>query len=276
MSENLADLAPRPSYEQIVQSIKRQGVQEILRHGWADEQRLGRELEVLVEDLNPEAKERKARELIDRYSPKISSAYQSAKAKVEASAESSYRFSQPFPEGRTFAQARARDAAELLAVQSEAEAIAQRVVGTSLQEATKAVSKHPGDKGIRQTASHTLDGLRAVFNQAMAHGGMEGRVAAMAVECVCTQMGIDLEAVVDHHRTDAHRRALEDAKHFERAAFVLPSGNRPMQNPFDSKRRGSKHVGTYSSGNKAVVAAAGRSSSRRPIAAGRGSRLDRE
>ena len=106
---------------------------------------------------------------------------------------------------------------------------------------------------ISRPRLHALDGLRAVFNRAMAQGGMEGRVAAMAVERVCTQTGIDLEAVVDHHRTDAHRQALEDARHFERAAFVLPSGKRPMQNPFDSKRRGSKHVGTYSSGNKAVV-----------------------
>jgi hypothetical protein len=31
MSENLADLAVRPSYEQIVGSIKHSGVQEILR-----------------------------------------------------------------------------------------------------------------------------------------------------------------------------------------------------------------------------------------------------
>jgi hypothetical protein len=72
MSEYLADLVLRPSYEQIVQSIKHQGVQEILRHAWADEQRLGQELEVLEEneDLNPEAKEdlaeEKRREHLDR------------------------------------------------------------------------------------------------------------------------------------------------------------------------------------------------------------------
>jgi hypothetical protein len=75
----------------------------------------------------------------------------------------------------------------------------------------------------------------------------------MAIERVCTQVGIDMDRIVDHHRTDSHRRALEDARHFERAAFTLPSGRRPMQNPFGSKRKGSKGVGTYSSANKAVV-----------------------
>jgi hypothetical protein len=260
MSENLAEQVIRPSYEQIVGSIRHSEVQEILRRAREDERRLGRELERIEadEDLNDEARQRRAQELIDRYSPTISEAYKSAKEKVEASAESSYRFSLPFPEGKTFAQARAKDSTELLAVQSEAEAISQKVTGTSLQEATIAVSKHPGDKGIRETASHIPDRLRKEFDRAMSEGGIEGRVRAMAVQRVCDSLGVPLDQVVDHHRTGAHRRALEDAKHFERAAFVLPSGKKPRQNPFEAQRRSTRRLGTYSSAKKAVVGGDGR------------------
>jgi hypothetical protein len=118
MSENLGDLAVRPTYEEIVQSIKHQGVRESLRHAQENERRLGRELERIEDDqdLNDEARRRRAQELIDRYSPTISEAYKSAKEKVGASAESSYRFSLPFPEEKTFAQARTRQRPQAFAM----------------------------------------------------------------------------------------------------------------------------------------------------------------
>jgi hypothetical protein len=50
MSENLGDLAVRPTYEEIVQSIKHQGVRESLRHAQENERRLGRELERIEDD----------------------------------------------------------------------------------------------------------------------------------------------------------------------------------------------------------------------------------
>jgi hypothetical protein len=255
MSENLAEQVIRPSYEQIVGSIRHSGVQEILRRVQEGERRMDRELERIEadEDLNDEARQRRAQELIDRYSPKISEAYRSAKEKVEASAESSYLFSLPFPEGRTFAQARAKDSTELLAVQGEAEAIAQRIAGRSLQQMTKAASRNPRDKGIRETSDPTIGALRKEFDQAMSEGGVEGRVRAMAVQRVCDRLGVPLDQVVDHHRTDTHRRALEDARRFELAVFVLPSGKKPRQNPFEARRRSTRRLGTYSSGNKAVV-----------------------
>jgi hypothetical protein len=255
MSENLAEQVIRPTYEQIVGSIRHSGVQELLRRAQEDERRMDRELERIEadEDLNDEARQRRAQELIDRYSPKISEAYRSAKEKVEASAENSYRFSLPFPEGKTFAQARAKDATELLAIQSEAEAISQRIAGKSLQEATKAVSRNPADRGIGQTASRTADALRKEFDRAMSDGGIEGRVRAMAVQRVYDSLGVPLDQVVDHHRTDTHRRALEDARRFEQAAFALPSGKKPRQNPFGARRSSVGRLGTYSSTKKAVV-----------------------
>ena len=233
-------------------------MQEILRRVQEDERRMDRELQRIEadEDLNDEARQRRAQELIDSYSPTISEAYRSAKEKVETSAENSYRFSLPFPEGKTFAQARAKDTTELLAVQGEAEGISQRIAGKSLEEATKAASRNPRDKGIRETSDPTIGALRREFDRAMSDGGIEGRVRAMAVQRVCDSLGVSLDQVVDHHRTDTHRRALEDARRFEQAAFALPSGKKPRQNPFEPRRGSTKRLGTYSSGNNAVVGGA--------------------
>src|SRR5688500_11382676 len=109
MSEtaSLADAVIKPSYEQIISGIKHPGVREILTHTQENEQRLSRELQHLEEndELTIEAKAARADELIERYAPKISEGYASAREKVTASAESQYLFSLPFPEGKTYAQA---------------------------------------------------------------------------------------------------------------------------------------------------------------------------
>jgi hypothetical protein len=254
MSENVAE-AVQPTYEQIVGGIRHKGVQELLQGAEVDQRALSRELEAVEanEDLNDEAKERRTQELVERFEPKINGRYREAKAKVETSAESSYKFSLPFPDGKTYAQAQVKDTAEMLAVQGEAEAIAKKIAGTSLQEATKAVSQNPRDKGIREASNHTMQSLREEFDLAMAAGGVEGRVRAMAIERVCSQMGVDLEEVVAHRRTAVHRRAREDYEHFSRAAGVLPSGKTSPANPFGGKRQGGKAVGTYSSESKPVM-----------------------
>ncbi len=258
MSDSVAE-AVQPTYEQIVGGIRHKGVQELLHDAEADQRALSRELEATLanEDLTDEARSRRAEELVERFGPKINERYREAKEKANTSAQSSYRFSLPFPEGKTYAQAQVKDTAEMLAVQGEADAISQRIVGQSLQEATKAASKNPRDKGIREASKNTMQSLRQEFDKAMAVGGVEGRVRAMAIERVCEGMGVDLEGVVANHRTDTHRRALEDAFHFERAAQVLPSG-KTQANPFASGRKGAKAVGTYSASNTALTMGSGR------------------
>lgn len=255
---SLADAMPiQPTYEQIIGSVPHSGVREILRHAQIDEQHLQRELDAIEdnEDLTLEAKERTAQELIDRFAPKINDRYRDARQKVETSAESSYRFSLPFPGDKTYAQARATDTSELLAVQAEAEAIAKKIGGKSLQEMTRSRSKVPGDKGIQEVSDSRMDALKEEFDRAMAMGGVEGRIKAMAIERFCESTGYELEQVVEHHRTDKHFRALQDANHFERVAFALPSSakGKTIRNPFDTKRRDKRRIGTYSSGRTAVV-----------------------
>ena len=247
----------RPSVEEIHASIPHKGVRDLLNDAKNIQRHMKRELEDIEtdEDLNPEAKQRRAQEVIDRHGPKIAKAYKDAREKVEAAAESSYNFSLPFPDKKTFAHTQVKDTSEMLAVQGEADSIAARIAGKSLAEITKEVSKHPGDKGIQAISSHSVDALRSEFDAAMKLGGVEGRVRALGVARVCEGMGLPLEQVVEHHRSQVHHKALQDARRFESALHTIPSGKHGMRNPYagNTRRRGPSGVGTYASANKVMT-----------------------
>jgi hypothetical protein len=256
---SLSELAVRPSHEEIIGSIKHSKVKELLHDAKLTERRLKRELEALDEneELTEEAKAHRADELIGRFSPQIADNHDQARKLLWDSIESSYRFSLPFPEGKTYAQARAKDTSELLAVQAETEALFRKLLsGKSLQEVTKARSKNPKDKGIQQREDPTLKALQAEFDQAMGRGGIEGRVKAMAIERYCELAGYDLETVVDHHRTPRQRQTLQDARDIERQWRAVQSGKSkmPNTNPFTARQQRARRVGTYQSANKAMVA----------------------
>jgi hypothetical protein len=214
------------------------------------------------EDLSAEGKQRRAQEILDRYNPQISESYSTARQQVESSAQTNFLFSLPAPDKSSYAQLKVSDATEELTVQGRANAIAAKISGSSLQEKTKAHATNPNAKGIRNRGSHTLDALKAEFDGAMEDGGLEGRIRALAIYRVCEGMGIELERVVGHHRTERHMNALADAERLDRALPTIPSGKRPAKNPFaGNRRRGAKGVGTYSSGNKTI---GGGSSEARP------------
>jgi hypothetical protein len=202
------------------------------------------------------ARER-AQRLIDTNAPKIQGAYETARKKLESSAESSWRFSLPFPDDKTLATTHVDDPTELLAVQNESAALAQRIDAKSIQAMTKERSKNPRSKGIQGSRSHKMETLKEEYSQALEEGGFEGKIRAHAVKRYCETHGVDFEQVVDPFRKDVHRRAYEDAAHYDRARAVVPSGRGVAANPYDSSarnsRRGSKAIGAYSSGNKAMA-----------------------
>lgn len=257
MTEQLADLAVRPTAEQILASIPHSGVKEMLASAERRQRRMNSELGDIEgdEDLNLEGKQRRAQQAIDRHAEDIAQTYRDARSRVEASAETSHKFSLPFPEGKTFAQARIADSTEELAVQGRANDIAARIAGKSLQEITKERSKNPNDEGIKQARGSRLGALRSEFDAAMSVGGVEGRIRALALARVCEGMGMPLDDVVGHHRTQVHYNALADAQRFEDALRVMPSGKRAAENPYDGgkRRRGPSAIGTYSSGRKAMT-----------------------
>jgi hypothetical protein len=212
MTEQLADLAVMPTAEQILGSIPHNGVKEILAAAERRQRRMNSELDDIEsdEDLSLEGKQRRAQQTIDRHAEEIAQTYRDARARVEASAETSYKFSLPFPDKKTFAQARIADSSEELAVQGRANDIAARIAGKSLQEVTKERSKNPNDKGMQETRDSRLGALRSEFDAAMSAGGVEGRIRALALARVCEGMGVPLEDVVGHHRTQTHLNALAE------------------------------------------------------------------
>jgi hypothetical protein len=130
-----------------------------------------------------------------------------------------------------------------------------RMEGKSLQELTKERSRNPRDKGMQEAGDSKLHTLRAEFDEAMQVGGVEGKVRALAVKRVCDAKGIRLDDVVDHHRTDLHHRAYQDAERYENAVPSIPNGRSMTQNPYDDskRRRGPSAIGTYSSSRKAMT-----------------------
>lgn len=257
MSERLTDVAVRPTAEQILENIPDSGIKEMLAKAGRRQHQMNAALDDVAndEDLNPEGKQRRAQQAIDRHAHDIAHTYQEARAGVEARAQKSYEFSLPFPGGNTFATARVGDATEELAVQGRANDMAARIAGKGLQEVTKERSKNPRDRGIRQANDSRLEALRSEFDAAMEDGGVEGRIRALALARVCEGMGVPLEDVVGHHRTQTHLNALADAQRFEDALRVMPSGKRAAENPYDGNnaRRGPSAVGTYRSSNKVIT-----------------------
>jgi hypothetical protein len=255
-STKLADEVIRPSYEQIVEGIRHSGVREILRHAEDNEQRINRELERISEneDLNEEAKERMAQEVLDKYEPKISEAYKSAKEKVEASAESSYRFSIPMPgDSKTLATTRAADASEVLAIQNETTALIARAEQLKTKASASDRSHARGNDGIRLSYDPAQRVLKDAFDKAMVDGGIQGKITGLAVVKAADALGVDVESIVEDHRRQVHYNALNDMHHFQRAWRTLPSKKRSAANSFIARRSSARRIGTYQSANKTMV-----------------------
>jgi hypothetical protein len=256
MTESLAEQAIQPTYEQIVSSIRHSGVREMLQHARENEQRVGYELKRIEsnEDLTEEAKARRAQEVIERYGPKISEAYDGAKEKLAAAAENSYKFSIPMPgDGKTLASTKVESASEMVAVQNEITTLLTRAEQMKAKASVSDKAHQGGNKGMRLAHDPRLKVLKEAYADAMEAGGIEGKVRGLAVVRAADALGLDLEAIVAEHRTKVHQGALSDADKYERALGVLPSGkNRAPTNPF-GQRRGKTYVGTYGSANKAVL-----------------------
>ncbi len=180
--------------------------------------------------------------------------YGKARKAAEKGAQSAYSFSVPMPDGGALATSSAKDSSEIVAVQTEAERIVQKVSGKSLQQVTKEVSKNPRDKGIRGAASSQVDALKEEYQRAMELGGLEGKVLAHATLRAASSLGVEADSVVDDFRNDRQRRYVEEANQLESSRHSIPSGKDLGANPYDTNSSGGgKRIGTYGSANKALA-----------------------
>ena len=260
MTRNLAERIIRPTYEQVRDNIPHKEARQLWREADLRVAHARQAMQDVHDDesLSEEGKRAKARRIIDANAPKILKGYEEARKKVEPSAESSWRFSIPMPDAKTLATTRVSDSSEMVAVQNEANALAMRLEGKSLQQLTRERTKNPRGKGIREAGSHRLSVLRAEFDAAMAEGGLEGKIKALGIKRFCDETGMPLDDVVDHHRTQRHRDAYADAERLEAALLSIPSGWGMVATPYGGDPRSSqKRVGTYASASKAVMSSGG-------------------
>jgi hypothetical protein len=256
MTENLADLAVRPSYEELRDRIPDPGVREMWRAGDADAARARTEMQRVHEDetLSEEGKKRAAQRIIDRYAGKAQQHYADAREKAARSVDNAYDFSVPMPGGGALATSRAKDSSEIVAIQGEAERIVQQVAGRSLQAMTKEASQNPRDKGMREGTGRRMQALKEEYERAMHLGGLEGKVLAHATLRAAEAMGVDYDSVVDEFRNDRQRRYVQEALQLQSMSGSIPSGRDLAKNPYDGNRRGGKkRIGTYGSVNKATL-----------------------
>ena len=246
----------RQSYEDVRDDLSHKEARALWRDADRRKSYVRESMQRIHEDetLSDEGKREQAQRVLDTNAPEISQAYEDARSRLEASAESSWKFSIPMPNDKTLATTSISDTTEMLAVQHEADALAQRIEGKSLQALTQ--EKDPRGKGIRGTSNHKLNELQAEFDSAMHTGGIEGRIKAFAIKRLCEAKGVSLDDVVDGHRRKSHRDAYRDAEIFERAYSTVPAslGRGLDTNPYDSRhgRLGKKGVGAYQSGNRAI------------------------
>jgi hypothetical protein len=257
MTENLADLAIRPSYEEVRDKVPNSAVRELWCAGDADAARARTEMQKVHEDktLSEEGRKQAAQRVIDRYAGQAQRHYAEAREKGTRSVENARAFSVPMPGGGTLATSRAKDSGELVAVQGEAERIVQKVAGEGLLAMTKEASKNPRDRGMRESASHRAAALREEYARAMSIGGLEGKVLAHATLRAAEAMGIDRDSVVDGFRNDRQRRYVQEADQLEAMCGSIPSGRNLARNPYDGNQRlgGKRSLGTYGSTNKSLV-----------------------
>jgi hypothetical protein len=256
MTENLTDLAVRPSYEELRDRIPDPGVREMWRAGDADAARFRTEMQRVHEDetLSEEGKKQEAQRIIDRYAGKAQQHYADAREKAAHSVDNAYDFSVPMPDGGVLATSRAKDSSEILAIQGEAERIVQKVSGKSLQATTKEASKNSNDRGIREAAGRRAEALKEEYAKAIALGGLEGKVLAHATLRAAEAMDVDYDSVVDEFRNDRQRRYVQEALQLQAFSGSIPSGRDLAKNPYDNNRRGGKkRIGTYGSANKALM-----------------------
>jgi len=200
-------------------------------------------------NLSEEGRASSEQAAYERGVAQASKGWEAARGRARQLAKENRERSVPMPQGTLFGSP-VGDATEMVAIQNEAERIAKKVSGTSLQELSKVVSKNPNDKGIKG-GSHAVSTLQEEFNAACEAGGVEGKIRAHGVLRAAEAMRIAFEDVTRDQRTDRHDTAAEQAAQYERYTRSIPSVKQiPKPTPMPRQR---KVPGDYGRSNKLVL-----------------------
>jgi hypothetical protein len=150
---------------------------------------------------------------------------------IEA-ARQAERASVPLPDGFTLASAKVADSSALITVQNETQAILSRI--------EKQRARMPEGLDLSQSSA---DSLREAYSEGLETGGLEGHARCRAALEAAKSLGVEVGSVVDPHRTQAHRDALDRAGRLSQVAQAI--GGKAPTPPFSSqdKQGGNFHAG---------------------------------
>ena len=237
MGQGAPEIDPS-SYADIQQKASGAGVTE-----WRELDRLRGGLTTLYRTLQEDtryAEEYKSKTSWERYEKtraRVETLAPKAREKMLGSALSAERQSIPVPEGEHLLTT---DTDKLLLTAHERSRIEALV-----SRAQKAAEKGP-------FKAEPLRLLKTEYARGLSEGGPGGGATVRAVVGLARDLGLDLDPIVDPHRKNYHRRALEDAQNARMRADLV--GKRVPQPPFPNPNEGgtSKGIGTYRSTQKLI------------------------
>ena len=220
------------TYERIQQEAKGLGVEEWKR---ADTARGGlTEFYQKLQDdprITDLARSERAWERYEAVRAQVEAEGAKARELSERSARTSERLSIPIPESESLTTTNTE---KLLLTQGEQSRIYRhldRIANTSGPLERKPVQV-----------------LQEEYARGLQIGGPQGGAICRAVYEIARDTGADIDAIVDTHRRDSHRRALEDAQNAEmRLQLVGKSVSKPPFPHPDKLQQGGKEIGTYRS-----------------------------
>ena len=227
-----------PTYDDIQREAKGPGVEEWRRADQArsDLTEFYRQLEAdpRISDL---ARSERAWARYGLVRAEVEQAAPEARAKMAHSAEVAARQSIPTPEGEALTTSNTE---KLLLTQGEQSRIYRQL--DRLESARGPFKRTPAQV------------LKEEYTRGLQIGGPQGGAICRAVYEIARDTGVDIESIVDEHRRDSHRRALEDAQGAEmRLQLVGKSVSKPPFPHPDKLHQGGRDIGTYRGKSKAFV-----------------------
>lgn len=207
------------------------------------------------ETLSPEGRSQKEQQAYDTAMARAAKGWERARQRAAMLAKENEARAIPMPRNMTLQTSTIQDASTMLAIQAEAERIAQKVSGTGLAALTKERAHAGGNSGVKASddGGHTGDTLRKEFNEAMEVGGVEGEIRAHAVLKAAEAMGVASDEVAAKHMGDKHLTAAENAYLYSQYAQTIPTEHQ-LPKPTPPPRKADAEVGTYGQGkNKFMV-----------------------
>jgi hypothetical protein len=184
------------------------------------------------ESLSEQGRYQKATTYYENVSAKIEDGRARARKLATEEARKAERASVPLPDGFTLASAKVADSSALIAVQNETQMILSRI--------EKQRARMPEGLDLSQSSA---DSLREAYSEGLETGGLEGHARCRAALEAAKSLGVEVGSVVDPHRTQAHRDALDRAGRLSQVAQAI--GGSAPEPPFSTQEAqgGSFHSG---------------------------------